>query len=344
MGKSKYGHWDDPDNKYRDLIPYVDDVLETYSKRSRSKYFNHLVDLALFLQEQYNTTLLEAKGTQIKRYFKEKVDPRDIKKSTKKLYRNYISGYYSEVKRLKKDLENDHGFVNPVPSNKTISFSGIDRPLEITLSKEYLTVDHAKQILEHIYFTRNNEQVFYASALIIFSGARVSEVCEVKLEKLNVEERWFINRVKSQKQNKREGIYFFPKFFQEPLKDYIAYLKQEFNDPIYLFESPYYKNKSFHFSKRTVEKAFASARETLGIKTKASPHQFRNLLNTKRYEKNLQDADLRFLLNHKQKEVYAAHYLKNRQNRVKLRQIYDKSFPYTKDILPSVLYGEERLL
>lgn len=318
--------------------------METYSERSRPRYFNRIVELALFLKDKFDTTVLEAKGTQIKRYFKEKIDPKDIKKSTKKLYRNYVSGYYSEVKRLKKDLENDHDFVNPVPSNKTISFSGIDQPLEIKQTKKYLTLDHAKQMLEHIYFTRNNEQVFYASALIIFSGARVSEVCEVKLEKLNVEDRWFINRVKSQKQNKREGIYFFPEFFQEPLEKYIEYMKQEFNNLYYLFESPYDKSNPSHISIKTVETAFAKARETLGIEVKASPHPFRNLLNTKRYEKNLQDADLKFLLNHKQKEVYAAHYLKNRQNRIKLREIYDMSFPYTKDILPSLLYGEHQLL
>jgi integrase len=342
MGKCKYGHWDDIKNKYRDLVPYVDDVLETLSKTSQQKYFNQIVDVALFLRERYDKGLLEAQGTELKRYFKEEIDSRSIKKSTKKMYRYYVSGYYSEVQRLKKDLENDHDFVNPVPSNKTLAFSGIDRPLKLNRTKEVLTVDHAKQILEHIFFTRNTEQVFYASALIVFSGARVSEVCEIKLNKLNIEDRWFINRVKSQKQDKREGIYFFPSFFQGPLYDYVDYITNTHNNAKYLFESPYNNGPTInrHISKKTVQNAFTAAKKTLGIKVQVSPHPFRNLLNTKRYEAGIRKEDLKFLLNHKQNETYAANYLKNRQNRVFLRDLYDKSCPYTKDILPSLVYNE----
>lgn len=342
MAKLKYGHWDDLDNLYRDLVPYVDDFLETLSVTSRQKYFNMMVDVALYLRDTYDKGLLEAQGTELKRFFKEKIDSRDIKKATKKMYRNYVSGYYSEIQRLKKDLENDHSFINPVPAAKTIAFTGMDRPLDIIKIKERLTVDHAKQMLQHIYFTRSSEQVFYASALVIFSGARVHEVCQVKLNRINLEDRWFITKVKSRKQNKRDGIYFFPAFFQAPLWDYINYIKSAHHNPKYLFESTYENNPivNKHISKRTVQDAFKAAKETLGIKPKASPHCFRDLINTKRYEAGIREEDLKFLLNHKQKETYAANYLKNRQNRIILRDLYDQSCPYTKDILPSLVYKE----
>jgi integrase len=337
MSRYKYGSWDDPQNAYRDLVPYADDFLETLSKTSRQRYFNKIVDVALFLKERYNRDLLKASGTELKRYFKEKVDSRQIKKSTKKLYKNYISGYYEAVKRIKKDLENDPHFINPVPSTTTIAFTGIDKPLEIIQTREYLTVEDAKHILEHIYFTKEQEALFYASALLILSGARVSEVCHLKPERVNADDRWFITTVKSPKDNKRDGIYFFPEFFRAPFIRYIKRVYEEEGTPKWIFPS---RVEGVHLSPRYIQNSFKEASEVLGIKAKSNPHSFRDFINTKRYEKGIRKEDLKFLLNHAQNETYASNYLKNRENRLILRNLYDKSCPFTKDLLPALVYNK----
>lgn len=333
MTSHKYRDCEDLDNNYRTLIPYCEEFLNALSKTSRQKYFNLLIDLAIYLEKHFNRKLLEGKATDIKQFLKEKIDCRKIKKATKKMYRNYISGYYNEVKRLKKDLENDTTFINPVPSTKTISFTGIDQPLDIIQIREQLTIKDVKRILEHIFYTNENEQSFYASTLLVLTGARVSEICHVKLNKINLKDRWILTRVKSRRENKRDGIYFFPKFFQNPLKKYIIKIKLEHNTPQYLFQS-----KNGHISIRSIQKCFRSARESLGIKAKATPHAFRDFINTKRYEAGLRKEDLKFLLNHTLSETYASNYLKNRKNRIILRGLYDDSCPYSKNLLPEIIY------
>lgn len=331
MAHKKYGDWDDKNNKYAKMIPYLEYFLDNYSITSKRHIYLKLVDFAIYCKNECNKSILEVNAPEILLYFKNVIDKKDIKKTTKSRTRSFIRAYYNYVKEFKKQME-DKEFKFPVPSSKIWNFSKKEGTFlkDIQFDIPILTMEKVKDIIRHLYYTKSY-RIYIIMCLIILSGARISEVLKIKLSYISLESRWFIIEVKSKKNNKKDGIYFFPEFFVPEIKHYVKLLKLEYNNPIYLFPG----RNGKHITPRTVQYYMRKTKKELGIKASINPHAFRDFLNTKRFETGCNKTLCKFLLNQKVKDVNPKHYLKAYKNRVKLRNAYDQYNPFNKSILPN---------
>jgi len=330
--KKKYGDWKDPNNEYVKMIPYLDFFLDTYSESSKNPVFLQLVPFAIYCKETYNKGLLEVNGIETLSYLKNVIDKKDIEKKSKQRIRFFLKAYYNYVVEVKNLMEQET-FRNPIPSSKIWSFSGNQTSLkELRFEIQVLKMEEIKQIIKHLYYTKPT-YIFIALCLIIFTGARVSEVCQIELKNINLNSRWFITKVKSEKREKREGIYFYPDFFIPYLKRYIETVKIEYSNPKFLFPSN--RSSSGHIIARTIQYYMKEIKNELGIKAKINPHSFRDFINTERKLKGCDKDFLTILLNQTVKDVNTAHYLKRYDNRMELRKVFDMVNPFNKEIMPS---------
>ena len=122
----------------------------------------------------------------------------------------------------------------------------------------------AKQVIVGLYFT--NERLFTIVSLLLYTGARISEICRIKLGHIDYNERFFfIERVKSKKNTSRWGVYFFPEFFIGFLKEWVAEIILEDPKATSLFPSPRGKK---HLSTKTPRKQLRELKNELGLKLK----------------------------------------------------------------------------
>ena len=327
----KYGTWTDPDNKYVKMIPYLDLFLDTYSESSKNPVFLQLIPFAIYCKEKYNKLILDVNAIEILSYFKDVIDKKEVQKDTKQRIRFFIKAYYNYVVEYKEQMEQET-FKNPVPSSKIWSFSGNQTSLkELRFEKPVLKMEDVKNIIKHLFYTKPTH-IFIALCLIIFTGARVSEICQIELKDINLETRWYITAVKSKRNEKRDGIYFYPEFFLPYLRRYIETIKIEHSDPKFLFPS---RSISGYITPRTIQRYMGVVKQELGIKAKINPHAFRDFINTERKIRGCDKDFLTFLLNQTVKDVNTAHYLKRYENRMELRKVYDMFNPFDKSIMPN---------
>ncbi|MFX0132072.1 MAG: tyrosine-type recombinase/integrase [Candidatus Hodarchaeota archaeon] len=344
MPTNKYGRWDDPSNPNVKKIPYCEDYIDTFSKSNQSQVFRILIKFTLYCEKTYNKSILDVNAKEVLFYFKNVIDKatntkgEPIKKVTKIRCRSTLKSYYDYVKEFIKKIETDKKikhkykeFKNPVPSYKIWDFAGSRYLItDILLEDNLLTMSIVKRIFTHLYYVIENPKVFIIMSLILYSGARVSEICHIELKNVDLENRWVITQVKSRKSEKRVGIYFFPEFFVKELKTYIIRLKTEYQKPKYLFqqgESFYRMGLVRHHLRRT--------KEALGLKCNINPHAFRDFINTLRIEMRIPRDIRKMLLNQKVSDVNIQHYAKKFKNRLHLRELYDKSNPFKELIKPT---------
>jgi len=331
MTPKKYGDLSNPENKFAKMIPYSNFFFDRYSISNQNKNFNRLVTITLYFKKELGKGLLEADSMDILNYFK-KLDQKPIKKVTKIKYRGLLSSYYSYVSKFKAKMEGDDSFKNPVPPSEIWDFSGKKESLSIEsieLEENVLTMEVVDKIFEYLYYVVESKRIFIAMSLILYSGARVSEVCHIELKNLDIKNRWFITRVKSKKSDKKDGIYFFPVFFTPELRGYITLLKEEYSNPKYLFQ----EGDSF-LHPATLRKHMRRAKKALGLKVNCNPHAFRDFINTMRIEMRITKEIRKILLNQKSKDVNISHYAKKFKNRKYLRDLYDKCNPFKELIKP----------
>ena len=331
MGNSKFGNWKDSNNCYVKLIPYWEEFSENFSISSIKGIYLELVKFALWNWRHGQKTLIEVDGRDCLKYFKSKINRREVLKSSKKRVYHFISSYYNHLKDYIKIFEKRE-FTNPIP-HSMVKFNGKKSALEdLEQDFQLISLEETKKIIKHFYFTRKGMYYIIAS-LIIYSGPRIREIVQVELKNLTLKDRWFLTEVKSSQSDKRMGIYFFPEFFVSELTQYLRTRKIEHPNSKYLFPSPMTKK---HVSSRTIESYFKQIKEQLGIKALAYPHIFRDFLNSRREERGANPNQLKFLLMQKVPDVNSNHYLKKYKNRVILRNNYDKFNPFTESLKPNV--------
>ncbi|MHA1252437.1 MAG: tyrosine-type recombinase/integrase [Candidatus Helarchaeota archaeon] len=320
-------------NKYEEdltnLIPYWDFFKNKYSESSIKPIRLILLDFISFLQKKYSKGILGASSHDVLDYFMNIIDKKNSKRESKERIRYIISAYYNYVKAYKKDIEQVE-FRNPVPSSKIFEFSGKTSTLN-DLQKEFdlLTMKDVERIVKQLRYVKP-AWMYIAGCLIIFSGARVREVAQIELANIDLKNRWFITEVKSNKANKRIGIYFFPDFFVPDLSYYIKTLKLRQPNVKFLFPSS--RSKYGHISVRTIEKHMKDIKEELNIKGLTNPHAFRDFINSRWEEKGASSTQRKFLLNQKNPDVNINNYLKKYKNRLILRNLYDKLMPFDASI------------
>lgn len=325
-----YGDYNDENNLYVKMIPYCTEFLNEYANSSKPRVFHRIVEFALYCKNNLKKALLNINSKESLIYFTIQVNTKKIKKATKQHYYYFISHYFNFVKDWKKAFEEDDTFKNPIPSMKLCRFKGSSLT-NYDLEMNYRGPDlrSIERILTHIYYVIEDFRIFPAISLMIYSGARIREICCIDIRLFILKERWFQTGVKS-RLSERKGWYFFPKFFIPVIEEYLEKRDNNFPESTYLFPS----KKSDHLSPRTLQYHLENAKKSLGLKIYTNSHAFRDFLNTKRADMGLSRDKRKFLLNQKAGDVNPESYMKKYKNRVNLRNLYDNFNPYQKLIKP----------
>lgn len=328
--EKKFGNFNDKNNKYVKMVPYLDYFIDTYSESTQPHVFNKLVNFTLYCKEKYEKEILDVSSPEVLSYFQKVINKMNIKKATKIKYRHVLNSYYNYVKNFKEQMEQEK-FENPVPSSIIWDFSGTTSSLEdIEIEDELLTMEVVERIFEYLYYVPESLRIFIIMSLILYSGARGSEVLHIELKNIDLKNRWFVTRIKSRKSEKRDGIYFFPPFFVPELKKYVKKLKYKKLNAKYLFQQG-----TSHLSIKTLDKHMRKVKKALGLKCATNPHAFRDFINTLRIEMRIPKEIRKILLNQKAKDINITYYAKKFKNRVHLRELYDKCTPFKKLIKPN---------
>lgn len=310
--------------KYNQRIPYFENFMNRYAKSTYQKKRNKLIQFSLFMENEFNITdITQVKTPHIIAYFK-KINQKDIIRETKKKYRIVLNSYYEYVKEIREKLEG-HYYINPTPSLNLFDFDEKPMTLGDLETKEDIisNYDIVEKILNYLYFTR--PPIFIIVSLLLYTGARISEVIQIQLENLDLHERFFFTKVKGKKNRNRHGVYFFPLFFVKYLVDYLDHLRIEYPKTDFLFPSP---GGSGFISSNTVRKHLREIKNSLGLTCAINPHAFRDFINTERFDKDLNQKYRCLLLNQTPKGVNVKNYLKKYKKRKELQKIYDRTLPF----------------
>lgn len=306
----------------RNRIPYYELFMSRYSDSNYGQKRNILIEFTRFIENTRNKTISDTNVNDVLAYFKTQIEPREIKRITKKKYRSVLNSYFSLFKEMK-EKKTGKTVINPVPSHhiydfseKAITFDELER--EDDILDDYMIVD---KILNYLYFTR--KRLFIIVSILLYTGARINEVCRIELTHIDFKERFFYVKVKSKKALNRWSIYFFPKFFIPYLREWIDELRLEFPRAKYLFQKG-----SRYLSTNTPRKHLRTLKNELGLTCKINPHAFRDFINTERFDRDLNKKYRKLLLSQTPKDVNIKSYLKKYKKRMKLQEIYDKTFPF----------------
>ncbi|MFX1236335.1 MAG: tyrosine-type recombinase/integrase [Promethearchaeota archaeon] len=310
---------------FKEKVPYYDEFLERYSQQTVAKNKNKLIYFALFLENIYGIKMLHPDGKLLSKacleFFKEDINKRDIIRESKSKWRNFLNSYYNYVKEIKEKLEGIN-YINPIPSINLLDFDEKEISIEdLEQQEDVLTYPIAEKVLNYLFFTR--KRLFVIVSLLLYSGARISEIMHLEINNIDFEERFFYTKVKSKKSLNRWGLYFFPEFFVPHLKAWIQEIQQQYKEPNYLFQYG-----QTHLTDKSPRMHLRKIKNILGLNCRMNPHSFRDLINTARFEKGLNTKFRSLLLNQLPRNVNVKHYLKKYKKRKELLRIYDQTFPY----------------
>lgn len=305
---------------YNKKVPYFDGFMNRYSESHWKHKRNQIIRFTLYIEEKRKKKLLDIDVYDVLSFFK-MIDKEAIVRSTKNKWRHIVNAYYKYAKEIIEKMEKKP-FINPVPSINLFDFT--EKTLDIeALEKEedLLTYPIAEKMLKYLFITR--PKYFVLISLILYSGARIMEVCRIELKNIDYQERFFYTKVKSKKYLNRWGIYFYPEFFVPFLRSWIEKQKLEYPRGKYLFQSI-----NGHISTNTVRKHLRNAGAELNIKCRLNPHAFRNLINEERFDTYMEEKFRFLLLNQTPPNVNVKSYIKKYKLRKELLKKYDEFFPF----------------
>jgi len=259
LPKSKiYGDYNDEDNIYVKMIPYCAQFLNEYADSTKPSVFHRIVEFGLYCKKKVKKELLHISSKEALNYFTQ-INEKLIKKTTKQRYYYFIARYFEFVVDWKKGIEGDDSFKNPLPSMKLCQFKGTSLTnYDLEMNYRGPDLNSIERILTHIFYVVEDYKIFIALSLIIYSGARIREVCQIDIRNFSLKERWFKTRVKS-RLSERWGWYFFPTFFVSVIEDYLEKRDNDFPGSTYLFPG----KRSDHLSPRTIQYHLQNAKENL---------------------------------------------------------------------------------
>ena len=307
-------------------VPFKEDqtLIEQYLREVRNRsdfaYRNQKSVLTDFF-EFINKPISSITRQDIRSYFNERVDAKEIKMDSKNTYRSYLSSFFEFICSIYLDIP------NPVPNKKQYQFT--QRSIDIKKRSEekdskVLTKQQLQQILNHCYYSRSlREFIFFG--LCICTGARYSEIRTIKIENVNIEQRYFEtgfekNAKKSTRTSKRSLIFFFPENFKPFLQNYVFRLSQQ--NHAWLFASK--KDQTKHVSHTGIQYLYEKIRTKLGFHF--SMHYFRHSFITYLKRNDCSRETRETLLNHVPSGTQAKHY--EHDEIFELKAEYDKYFPY----------------
>ncbi len=254
------------------------------------------------------------------RYF-DYLEEKNLKYSSKKTKRSRLNSFFKFYAR--KMRRTNPTYYNPIPELNECNFSG-DKIISIEQQQKKLkdsifTIEQLKNILKISKFG-HPEKYFIAELLLTFCGMRISECVSIRLENINLEERYLMTGIEEncRKSNKHGNnpLYFcFPEEIKPILREYINNLKQNYPDNIWLFKG---RNSKGYISQISF---YRFLQTKFSIKT----HTFRKTIETFQLRNKTPLHIVELLSNHVISSVVMKHY--NIVSIKERRELYDEYLP-----------------
>jgi len=235
--------------------------IKNYSPKTIKSYIAALTRTSEWLKHTFNTSLSSAGGLQITAYFHSL--SYDQKKS-----RSYLETVRSAIKLYFNEILHKPFVLSTVYDWKK------EKKIPVVLSRQDI-----KLILSQIH----NGKHWCLIALLYSSGLRVSEVINLKVSDINIEEKTI--RIRQAKGRKDRITVLSPVVIPN-----LLFLLQNKQTHQYVFESVQYKGK--RLSIRSAQKVFKTALKKSGLNKNASCHTLRHSFATHLLENG---TDLRYI-------------------------------------------------
>jgi integrase len=296
---------------------YDRDIIERYlnevKKRSEGAARNH--KSAIYECLNYINKPIEAiTMIDIKQFFDNVLDKKDVKLSSKEVRRSYLSSFFYHIQS--EMLERQIDYRNPVPIKKVYRFTKKEKDFIKVSEKqeEIYTNKELGDILREI--KKKSYRDFMLVGILISTGMRLSEALTIKIENINLKERYIETgfEMNARKSNKAL-LFFFPEGFKIYLETYLNHLDKK---SVWLFpgNTTHLQTQSWYIRLKKVYN---------GKYTKN--HKFRKTLITNRIKMGCPLLISEMLINHKSSSVEGKHYIK--LSIPEKRNYYDKYFPYS---------------
>jgi len=233
--------------------------LRNYSSKTIESYFGCLQDYFEFQK----TNLNQINEDKIREFLLNKQD-KNYSPQTINLYLNAIKFFYREVLKI--------------PQKINLKFAKRSKKLPVVLSRE-----EVKMIID----ITNNLKHKMIISLAYGAGLRISEVVNLKIKDVNLEELTI--HLKNAK-GKKDRITIFP----EKIKNHVKNLVADKNSENYVFES----ERGGKLTERTAQKIFENALRKTNIKKDATFHSLRHSFATHLLENGVDVRYVQELLGH----------------------------------------------
>lgn len=318
--------------------------LEEVKKRSPGSYINNKLVIRDLIKE-IPKPFVEITMIEIKEYFTNIIDEKEIKKTSKNSIRYMLMSFFNYIQKTL--LSYKISFSNPVPSKKIFKFSTNVGDIS-HVSDEELKILNINQITKILDYTYDKIRDFILFGLTITSGARISEIRTIMIKDINLKncsfQTGFIPGARKTTLHTNKGLlFFFPFGFKKYIKKYMEtekvpilfHPKRNFKNlwPNKDWFFPGYNNKCI--SKDTTQKILSEVRRK--IKIKFTWHTFRRSRITAMSKKGCPLGISELLLNHAPSSVEGKSYIK--LSIKDKRKLYDKYDPYKK-ILKALIKDE----
>jgi site-specific recombinase XerD len=300
------------------IISGEEEFLADYCAKNKKYYHDILIMFKEYLEDHQVGSLQDMERIHVKG-FSSFLNTKEWRKSTKNKRFNVIMLYLKFL--------HEYNFINKLLTIKRPNFSDfVSDKVAKKLSRSLPDRNTILQILAHA--KKVHRKMYVLLVLLVHNGMRISELVSIKLSNVNLEERLLVTGL--EKEHAKESIcyYFIPAKFVIYLSNYIAELKVEYKDPIFLFPG---SDSQRHLTITNAARNIAKYCNLLLVQNKialcnANPHSFRHALNYERLKLGCNDSLLAILLNQVPKGSNAIYYLEMVKNNINIRKEFWEKF------------------
>lgn len=294
----------------------VEGYLNKVKKRSNGSYRNNKGSVKKCLN-YIKKQLKEITMLDVKRFLEEDIDKRKLSLDSKETYRSHIKSFFYYVQSML--LSENIDFHNPTPIKQVFEFTQKESDIKkISESKGDIYTD--KELIDILELSKKHDSTrrdFILFGILISTGMRISEALTIKLENINLKERYIeTGFVMDARKSKKGLLFFIRENFRPYLERYINYLG---NKSIWLIPGS---------KKHLLSKSFYNYTIHNYTNKYAKFHTFRRTMITNLVKNGCPLLISEMLMNHKASSVEGEHYIKLSIR--EKRDLYDKYFPYPK--------------
>ena len=311
----------------------IKSYLNEVKKRSVGEFNNSKMLLRSFFR-YVKKPIKDITMVNVKDYFENDLDKKDIKNNTKNTRRYMLKGFFDHVQISY--LSENKNYNNPVPSRKIYQFTKKEGDIQrYSETKEKEQIFDNGQLIQIWDYALHRYKLtlrfrwlrdFVLIALIICTGARISEVRTILLQDVHVDQRYFetgfVKGARKSTMNKKTGLlFFFPESVVYYLKLYVLLLEEKKGvENKWLFPG----QKGSFLTDMGARQILPKLTKHLGFGIRW--HSFRRTMITARVKMGCPLYISEMLMNHAPSSVESKSYIK--LSLEEKRENYDKYFPY----------------